>query len=558
MPVTHQRQGDRTRRSWRGLLFLALTSCIQYVSPPTEATTSQQLAAAEGVYADARNQYYALYVAEAGGTGRSHRGVSVPELRGTYLALRERALERLAAIDVDGLNAGDRRAHDVMRRTLLADSTQTAGAEESTCPAEGRGWVRSSAALAEALSGCYARAQSRIGTGKDTVDRLTVLARLARDSSSSSRRALFESLRPVWESVNGANTPLSPWRQLLRLQSPTWSGDGLPSDVAARTTGVLPSNVEAMLVGVLHAWERQLPDTLIAPWDWWYRNGAASRRLSRGLTVAELERINEAYYASIGASPMALGIRYDLVPRPGKGAVAFTQFGGSPRRTRDGPQGAQPHVFATYREGGFGNLAELLHETGHAIHIAAIDARPAFADWPDSDPFTEALADVPAMEIYEGPWQVTYLGDSATREDNLREKYSGVIMDVAWALFELRMQRDPARDPNAEWTAITREYLHIAPHPGWSWWAMRGQLIDSPGYMMNYALGAMMVAEMRARVSAKKGGFPNGGPRLYDWLADELYKHGLSRASRDVLQAFLGGPSGVDAIVADINRISVR
>ena len=58
-------------------------------------------------------------------------------------------------------------------------------------------------------------------------------------------------------------------------------------------------------------------------------------------------------------------------------------------------------MFATYRTGGLDNLNELLHETGHAAHLAAIRTRPAFRDWPDSDPFTEAVADVAALDVYE-------------------------------------------------------------------------------------------------------------------------------------------------------------
>jgi hypothetical protein len=38
-------------------------------------------------------------------------------------------------------------------------------------------------------------------------------------------------------------------------------------------------------------------------------------------------------------------------------------------------------------------------------------------------------------------------------------------MDVAWALLELRLRDDPVRDPNAEWAAITSEYLHILRIP---------------------------------------------------------------------------------------------
>ena len=35
------------------------------------------------------------------------------------------------------------------------------------------------------------------------------------------------------------------------------------------------------------------------------------------------------------------------------------------------PVRGEPWVFATYRTGGLDNLNELLHETGHAVHIAA-------------------------------------------------------------------------------------------------------------------------------------------------------------------------------------------
>ena len=46
--------------------------------------------------------------------------------------------------------------------------------------------------------------------------------------------------------------------------------------------------------------------------------------------------------------------------------MAFTQFG-KPARLRRGDYGeCRAWVFATYRTGGFDNLVELLHETGHA------------------------------------------------------------------------------------------------------------------------------------------------------------------------------------------------
>ena len=39
---------------------------------------------------------------------------------------------------------------------------------------------------------------------------------------------------------------------------------------------------------------------------------------------------------------------------------------------------------------------------------------------------------------------------------------------------------------------LGRDGLGIEPHPEWSWWAIRGQLIDLPGYLANYALSAIV------------------------------------------------------------------
>jgi hypothetical protein len=236
--------------------------------------------------------------------------------------------------------------------------------------------------------------------------------------------------------------------------------------------------------------------------------------------------------------------------------VAYTTFGVRPRFLNGGWRPAVPWVFATYRAGGLDNLNELLHETGHAVHIAAIRSRPAFTDWPDSDPFTEALADFIALEVYEPAWQLQWLGDSVPLADGLRARYAGIVMDVSWALFELRMQRDPAADPNAVWTGITHQYLRIRPHPELSWWAMRGQLVDAPGYMMNYAAGAILIAAIRARTEALHGPFRTGDPSWYRWIAPRLFRFGLERPSRKVVEEFLGGPVSPAAILSDMRRIA--
>ncbi len=535
-------------------LPLLVAACIQYVSPPTEPLPAVRLAMAEALYRDARDLYFQAYVARATGSGRSGRGMTVAELERSHDALRERAIERLAELPLSQFGDEDLRAIDLMRRTLegeaqvAVDTTGNCRYDAAELATRGRD------ALSARIYRCYGLAAGRVVTATDTVDRLTVLSRLATDTSETRRRGWFLSLRPTWESVNAGNSSDSPWRRLVALNAAAWRSTGSPIAGAARSLGIDSARVEPILLELLDAWRTATPDTLVEPWDWYFENGAASRRLDRRVPLTEFERLNEAWFSSLGASPRALGVRYDLVPREGKTPVAFTQFGGVPRRTEGGPRGAEPWVVAAYRTGGLGNLAEVFHETGHAIHIAAIETRPAFADWPDSDPFTEGVAEVPALEIYEGRWQLNTLGDSATRRENLRERYGGVMLDVAWALFELRMHGDPVQDPNAVWSDITSRYLHIRPHPEWSWWAMRGQLVRNPGYMMNYALGAMVAAEVRAKLRPVLSG--SKAKNVYEELSRDLYRHGRGRPVRDVLTSYLGHAVGTGPIASELRALT--
>lgn len=534
---------------------------------------TERLGRIETQYADARELYFQIYVTDAQGAERNTRGQSLTEMRRAHLTLRTRLLESLDALDSARYSSGDRRAIRTMRRQLSESAsietpeviTNAGGAGvgelRDRCSYQARALTVGDSAL-EHLSAriyeCYGAAARRVVTPTDTSDRLTVLARIGNEASSEKREALWRSLAPIWRSVNGDGSPSSPYRTMLSLAAKKQVPGPSSIDQAARSLGLEPTQTESTLVRVLRAWRDHTPTLLVEPWDWFYQNNAVSRLFSQRMSRDALREINDRFYRDQGADPGPLNVRYDLEPREGKTPVAFTQFG-KPARLRAGRYGeSEAWVFATYRSGGFDNLVELLHETGHAIHISAVATRPAYADWPDSDPFTEALGDLLAMDAYEPEWQKRYLGGAAPLAESLRAKYASIAMDVAWALFELRMLRAPGSDPNAEWTTITREYLHIAPHPELSWWAQRGQLVNAPGYMMNYALGAMITAQLRERVREGRGPFSRPDKGMYDWLGDRLYKWGLERPTREVLRDFLGEPLGADALIADIGRLMLR
>lgn len=563
------RQASPGLRHWvRAAVGLATAACAPVgVSPKSPPPAS--LAAAESVFADLRDLRDRIEITIAAGRRQSPEGTALTVLARRQDELRASLEVRLAAIDSAPLAAVDRRALAIMRAALR----DQLGSVSGTVAAPPAGELRPAcdydprriAALTNGLDSlrgriyaCYGWAQHHVIAGPDSLDRLGVLAALAVRRDPEERRRLFLALEPVWRSVNGDDGPDSPYRLLLALEHGSRAGREPPSVGRARALGLDRDSLEHWLRQVLEAWRATVPDSLVEPWDWYYSAGAASRSLSPRIPIARLAGLNAAVFRSLGADPARLGVHYDLAAREGKTPVAFTTFGARPRHRPAGWSTGEPWVFATYREGGLDALVELLHETGHAVHIAAIRTRPAFADWPDSDPFTEALGDFVALDAYEPAWQQHWLGDSVPLADGLRARYAGIVMDVAWTLFELALERAPRSDPNQVWTAITRDYLRIRPHPEWSWWAMRGQLVDEPGYMLNYAAGAILIAAIRDRTRELHGSFATGDSTWYGWVAPRLYRFGLERPSREVITGFLGGPITPTAILADIRRMPGR
>jgi hypothetical protein len=297
----------------------------------------------------------------------------------------------------------------------------------------------------------------------------------------------------------------------------------------------------------------------VEPWDERFVTGAFSRAFGGVLSVEELQGIDRATYASLGADPVTLGIHYDLAPRSGRAPVpvAFMLDVDIPRRALGTWTSGEQWVIATYRHPSITDLGELLHETGHAIHYRAIRTRPAFAVLPDAmTTFIEAVGDLVAWNLHEPTWQERFLGRTAPLETGLRARYGDVVRDVAWALFEIELYRAPALAPNDIWTEITSRYLGIVPHPEWSWWAIRGQLVQTPGYMVNYGLGAIVTADLRARLGELRGDWFGGDPGWYAAVSSAIYRWGAEREPGAVLEAFLERTVSPEAILADLRKIA--
>lgn len=534
---------------------MVVVACMATNTAFAGPSAIEALASIETAYADLNDAYGAIALIDSG-LSTTYAGRDRQAWNQVYTAKRKAVKEGLAKIATRELSAQDRRAVKLMRAAVesLSEAPDSLAPVSQCKDAGNPGSDLQYAALREALYACFAELANDLQFEGGKVNRVAAFDLLTRMNEAPRRKALFHAFVPLWQAINGKSEPGSPYRRMIAMAAVDAKKNGSQIDAAARTVGTASADIEAWLEQILDTWRQVSSDTPIEPWDYRYAAGAAERDLGESIARADLQPLNERYYLDLGADLKGWGVLYDLEPRSGKAPLAYTDYVRRGRMENGAWQPTIARVSASYARGGLGLLNELVHENGHVIHMMALRTRPAFMDLGDAI-FFEAFADVPSWSIYEPAWQQKYLGKSASQSSSLRAHYSNVMLDVAWALFDLRMLRDPARDPNVVWTEITSRYLHIVPHPELSWWAVRVQLVDSPGYMVNYGLGSVITAAIRQRINEQLGPFATGDARWYGWLSEQLLKSGQEQETAVLLRNFLGGPVSPHALLTELRRM---
>ncbi|HSR14679.1 MAG TPA: hypothetical protein VLL51_02960, partial [Gemmatimonadales bacterium] len=82
--------------------------------------------------------------------------------------------------------------------------------------------------------------------------------------------------------------------------------------------------------------------------------------------------------------------------------------------------------------------------------------------------------------------------------------------------------------------------------------------IDGEGYMLNYALGALLTAQLRARIATARGSWLDGDAGWYPWVRDRVLRHGREQPAASLVPEFLGGPVGPAALLDDLGRSDSR
>ncbi len=546
----------------RGALLLAaalLAAALPAAALPAAAQSvaAQSVARIEAVYADWLDAVSAVSTIDSGLTPRvagRNRKLWAARLRELTATLGH----SLEPADPAALSTADARALQAMRKGFVDYSPQTpdTGVQgaRTTC-ADAAKPSADTAMLQAALYACFEEIGNRIDFDGQLMVRTTALQQLQQLPDGESRKRLFFALAPLWIAVNGADGADSPYRRMMLLNGADVRNSGRsPISDAAATFGITPPVVERWLVRVLEAWRARSGGAALEPWDYWYASASASRAFASATPKDSILTTAKRFYRDLGADLDALGVRHDLDVRSGKSPLAYTEQIRIGRQVGNTWRPTLARVSGNYEQGGLFVLNELIHEDGHAVHYSAVHTRPAFFSLGD-DVFFEAFADVPAWSSSEPAWQQKYLGLHADEGAALRELYSNVVLDAAWGLFELRMLAVPSADPNLLWTDITSRYLNIVPHPQWSWWALRVQLVRWPGYMINYGLGAVLTADVRQRIRNSIGPFDTGNPRWYGWTSAHLLRFGSSVDTAQLLRQFLGRPVSPDAILSELQRV---
>jgi len=549
---------SHSRATW--LCAALVLCCAPELCRAAQPAAGATLARLESAYADFNDAAGAVGLIDSD-PGRyaapGYQGRSRRQWVELYQSRRAQLRSGLQRLPVSGLADTDRRAVTLMREAL-AESPAT---PESLAPAghcaDAQRRDLALRALQQALYACFAELGNRLPFEGSTLTRVDALGLLASLPEAQRRKSLLLAFEPLWHALNGNDEADSPYRRMIRRTVQDSHGSPTPVERAARTIDVSPGELEGWLERILDTWRQVSGDSEIEPWDYRSQADAGVRSLNELIPLGGMQPLVQRFYLDIGVDLAGMQVVNDLEPRTGKAPLAYTDFVIRGRQRGAVWEPTIVRVSASYTHASLGELNELVHENGHAAHMLALRTRPAFMDLGDPV-FYEAFADVPSWSVYEPAWQRKYLGRGASERDSLRALFGNVMLDVAWALFDARMLRDPDTDPNRLWTGITAHYLHIRAHPELSWWAVRVQLVDIPGYMVNYGLGSVITADIRQRIGEQLGAFDNGDPRWYPWLSAHLLASGEQHPTPQLLHEFLGRRVSPDALLTQLRRLAAR
>src|SRR4030095_1271705 len=303
--------------------LVILTAALARQGPAAGAQAAA-LPQIESAYADFNDASGAIGLIESGFKD-SYEGRTRGEWQRLQLDARKEVVDGLAGLPDRGLAPADRRAVEIMRRSM-ADFEETGSlAPTGKCQDAHRKDIEY-AALREALYACFGALSNSLDFEGEKVTRVGAFDLLTRMNEPERRKKLFLTFVPLWQAINGKSERDSPYRRIVAMAAERGRKEGTEIDAAAKTVGASTAEVERWLVQILDAWRKASGDKPMEPWDYRYRGGATQRELGDAIAREAMQPINERYYSDLGAQLSAWNVIYDLDPRQGKAPLAYTDY----------------------------------------------------------------------------------------------------------------------------------------------------------------------------------------------------------------------------------------
>ena len=251
-----------------------------------------------------------------------------------------------------------------------------------------------------------------------------------------------------------------------------------------------------------------------------------------------------------GLTPNAQGrIRIDDEARPGKSRRPFVAAVRVPEEVR----------LVIQPESGMSALGDLLHEVGHAQHLAHVsDTAPLELRRLGDASVNEAFASLTERLLLSPGWLMRYLRlPTASAGDATRmaafQALAVLRRHCAKLPYELSLfTRGPSEERAEEYAAGQRRALFVGPHPGFFLFDVDAQLY-SARYLRAWALEARLTARLMERFNEDFWRNPSASA----WLKGLFVRGGTDDAQALALEisgAELSLPEAGARLVAILNR----
>ncbi len=409
-----------------------------------------------------------------------------------------------------------------------------------------------------------------------------LLERLAQETDSAKRQAIWEALKQVGDQVG------EPLIELARVRNKAARSLGFANywDMKIRMQEHDPATLIALFDALEKATDAPFKtmkaelDTELSrrfgiaaadmmPWHYdnpFFQDAPPNEAVDldafyAGRTKEDIVELGRLFYTDLGLEYDDIVANSDFFEREGKDQHAFCI-------TLD--RGADVRMLLNIKPTADW-MDTMLHESGHAVYYKFIDRSLPFNLREAAHIFTtEAIAMMMGALAKNPTWLIERVGAdpdavAKARPALLEQRRREQLIFARWAMvmfsFERKMYENPDQDLNALWWGTVERLQGLKRPAGRDLpdWAAKPHFTIAPVYYHNYLLGDLFAAQLRAMFAKKVGhegptwamSYSNR-PEIGRALIEAVFAPGMRMHWEDFVSFATGRPLGPEAFVAEV------